>query len=343
MSQANGRRIYLNSESFINPRLISHESKYHGNMITVDGVDHSRRHAGASEWLFVHRGCLSLVCHRLRLSPRQLWSSLFAPRNRVYCKDATGLIRCIEYYDMAGSARKFSADAFERITLGTVPCTELLDCMWLLARPTVLPIAPPVVVPQRFISHVPAVSTACLRVLTTPELLDIILDKLVHHHAEEEYASLLMADPAYVVLPCLVEATATLFSLIQVSRYFHSSILARRQDLFLRIAWESGWMLPASPGDWDLWPNGALAHPSDARRLCGQPGRDWRKYLLAFLRREDLHVRNRWRLHRMHVQFARGKVKMGQAWERPWKWSVGSLGVRTSLVPPERMPWEYAC
>ncbi|KIJ55497.1 hypothetical protein M422DRAFT_24069 [Sphaerobolus stellatus SS14] len=144
--------------------------------------------------------------------------------------------------------------------------------------------------------------------------------------------------PAYVP-PSIDQATRSIFSLLQVNRELYTAIVSDRQDIFLRLAWQHGWMLPATPEDWSNWPNGTF-HNGTIFQV--EKGQDWRAYFLTFLRKEDAHVRNRWRFHRMAWQFANGR-KMIVEDEDPQislEWSVGELGVRTQAAPLKAWSWE---
>jgi len=146
-----------------------------------------------------------------------------------------------------------------------------------------------------------------------PEILGLILLQLIYPGPQDVLVAELMADVTIFIPPSLALATRTLFAVLRLNRSVYSAVM-NQLDLFLRLAWQHGWMLPVSLLDWQGWPNGPLVIDD---RLCCQPDRDWRGYLLKFLRKADPHVRNRWRFHRMYVtQFARGAP--GQV---PWRWS----------------------
>ena len=99
----------------------------------------------------------------------------------------------------------------------------------------------------------------------------------------------------------------------------------------MHLAWQHDWKLPVSLLDWAAWLNGALVGEG---RLCCQSDKDC--YLLTFLRK---HMKNRWRFHQMHVQFAKGKMQLRAKGVIPWRWSFG-LVVLNSLTPPEPWSWE---
>jgi hypothetical protein len=116
-----------------------------------------------------------------------------------------------------------------------------------------------------------------------------------------------------------------MLSMLRVNKRLHNMIVRGRQVLFLRIVWQLGWMLPACPVDWKSWnatndpltsaigvpkdfvPNAAHENltPGTLARTCVKD-RDWRAYMLIFLRLDNPNIRNRYRLHRMLMQHARG-------------------------------------
>ena len=259
-----------------------------------------------------------------------------------YGGNGNGLMYCIEYYDMKGRNEQFFGYAVNMRTPSRDhpggadhwhDVESMEDTKWLLARPTAFPLVLPFVRPRMVSTQDD--STACLRALMIPEILGLILLQLIYPEPQDALVTEILAGDS-TIPSSLALATQTLFSFLSLNRYFYATVM-NHQDLFLRIAWQHGWMLPVSPFDWKAWPNGSLI--SDDNRICRQPDRDWRGYLLTFLRKEDPHIRNRWRFHRMHVQFARGKKRREQEGV-PWKWCSGELAVLNSLTPPEPWFWE---
>jgi hypothetical protein len=260
-----------------------------------------------------------------------------------YGGNGNGLMYCIEYYDMKGRNEQFFGYAVDMRTPSKDQpggadhwhdVESMEDTKWLLARPTAFPVVLPLVRPR--IVSTQDNNTACSRALMIPEILGLILLQLIYPEPQDVLVAETLAGDS-TIPSSLALATRTLFSFLSLNRYFYATIMDQ-QDLFLRLAWQHGWMLPVSPLDWKTWPNGPLI--SDDNRICCQPDRDWRGYLLTFLRKEDPHVRNRWRFHRMHVQFARGKKRRQQEGVLPWKWCSGELAVLNSLTPPQPWFWE---
>jgi hypothetical protein len=68
--------------------------------------------------------------------------------------------------------------------------------------------------------------------------------------------------------------------------------------------------------------------------------KDWRAYMIIYLRRDDRHARSRYRFHRLHTQYARG-IDIERENGTTWKyWSCGRFGVGTALECPEPYEWE---
>ena len=306
----------------------------------------------------IHRGCLSFLCRRFDITPQELWESLYSPNAdyRKHYSELTGLLYCIDYYDMAGRNSQFFGYAIERRTPQKdhperleiwYDYSTMEDLRWLLARPTVFPVAAPLSIslPPTFFSSLKTKSPI-MEVFAIPELLDLILDHIINHlsqpNLESELDSSSSTNSNSTLIPhSVTNATQTMFSLLQVNRAFYTAIVQDRQHLFIRLAWEHGWMLPATPMDWAQWPNGTF-HNGTVFQNLPPPAEalDWRGYLLTFLRKENVHVRNRWRMHRMGMQFARGKKKVSGEGEVTWKWKVGQMGVRTELTIVKAWEWE---
>lgn len=214
------------------------------------------------------------------------------------------------------------------------------ELSWLLARPTIFPVVAslPMTIKPTASQSPPESKTAVSNVLEVAELFDLILDYIIGHLPQSELsAEVDVAEYDTIVAPSTTLATKSIFSLLQVNRTIYAALVQDRQHLFVRLAWEHGWMLPATPMDWQNWPNGSF---HNGESFHSQPGKDWRGYLLKFLRKEDVHVQNRWRMHRMGNQFAKGKGRKNEEGQIIWKWRVGSRGIRTSLKPPEAWDWE---
>ncbi|KAL0566034.1 hypothetical protein V5O48_015986, partial [Marasmius crinis-equi] len=127
--------------------------------------------------------------------------------------------------------------------------------------------------------------------------------------------------------PSALTPLHTLLSLSQVDRWFYHALLRDppRQLLFplLMRNFGFGWMLPFTPADF-----------THNKWLQERKQWDWRAYMITCLRREDRHVRNRWRLHRMAVEFARG----GKGWKAGRM--GGGKGKRVKMERPEPEEWE---
>ncbi|KAJ7668983.1 hypothetical protein B0H17DRAFT_1142259 [Mycena rosella] len=300
--------------------------------------------SNAARFLHIHRGCLSFVCHRLGITPRALWESLYQPGADYlrYGEAGNGLLYCLKYYEMDGRNGQEFGYAVSRQTPrdGEPDCVDrwddpdsMDDTAWILGRPTCLPTPAAIAAaPAKSESSSPA---HCMQVFGIPELLDLVLSAIIELPPDAAAAEL-KESAAHFDPPSLVAATRTLLALCQVNRFFHAALTAHRQGLFLLLAAQYGWMLPSTPADWTAWR--ARAGPALDARL-EQP-LDWHAYLLTFLRKEDGAVRNRWRMHRMAVQCARGRARLATETSAGWRWSVGELGLRSGFVPPERWAWE---
>jgi len=308
---------------------------------------------GTSDWqdddpgryLRIHRGCLSFLCRRLGITPEIFWQSLYQPGSDYlqYGEAGTGLLYCLKYYDMDGrNGQEFGYAITRQTPREDEPdCADrwddpdsMEDTAWILSRPTIL--TPPAVIEPS--SPTPASEPTspadCTKVFGVPELLNLVLSAIIEVapcDAARELKESGAFDP-----PSLISATQSLLALCQVNRFFHDAITRHRQGLFLLLASQYGWMLPSTPAEWKEWR--ARSGPELDLRL-NQP-LDWRGYLLTFLRKEDSAVKNRWRFHRMSVQCARGRTRPAAETSPAWRWNVGELGLRSSIVPPEAWAWE---
>jgi hypothetical protein len=297
-------------------------------------------------YFVIHRGCLSILCRRTNCTVRDLWESMYAPGADYlrYGENTNKLMYCIDYYDMDGRnnqtfdyavVTQTSSEDNPGCVVRSYDMESMDDTKWLLARPTVFPVVLPLVTPGIISSR--DNSSVCLQALLIPDILGLILLQVVYPELQDVLEAELKAKGGIVTPPSLNLATRTLFSVMRLNRYFHTAVM-NQQELFLRLAWQHGWMLPVSPLDWAAWPNGALV--GDDGRLCYQSDKDWRGYLLTFLRKYDCHIKNRWRFHRMHLQFGKGKMQLPAEGVSPWRWSFGELAVLNSLAPPEPWSWE---
>ncbi|KAJ7268700.1 hypothetical protein B0H12DRAFT_1096209 [Mycena haematopus] len=293
---------------------------------------------GSSDWqeddpgryLRIHRGCLSFLCRRLRITPKLLWESLYQPGADYlrYGEGETGLLYCLKYYDMEGR----NGQDFGYAVCRETPREDEPDCVdrwddpdsmedtaWILSRPTCL--TPPTVIEASATAVEPSSSAECMQVFSVPELLNLVLSAVIEV-SPHDVAKELKESAADFDAPSLILAT--------------QSLLAFCQGLFLLLASQYGWMLPSTPADWEEWQK--RSGPELDLRL-DQP-LDWREYLLTFLRKEERVVKNRWRFHRMAVQYARGRARPATETSPAWRWSVGELGLPSSMVFPEASPWE---
>ncbi|KAJ7072813.1 hypothetical protein C8F01DRAFT_1012737 [Mycena amicta] len=311
--------------------------------ILIDGSDDWQNNG--ERYLQIHRGCLSFACRRLGITPKTLWESFFQPGADYlrYGGGNTGLLYCVNYYDMDGRNGQYFGYAITRQTPreDDPNCVDrwddpdsMEDTAWILTRPASLPI--PVSIEAPSPKTASESTSECMKVFGIPELLNLVLSSIVafapHDAARELKECATDFDP-----PSLISATNTLLTLCQVSHFFHDAILVHRQGLFLLLASQYGWLLPSTPAEWREWRERS-GPELDYLRL--EQALDWRAYLLAFMRKEDHVVRNRWRMHRMTVQFARGRARLATETAPAWRWSVGSLGLPSSFVPPDPLAWE---
>ncbi|KAJ7346916.1 hypothetical protein DFH08DRAFT_780644 [Mycena albidolilacea] len=313
--------------------------------IFIDGSDDWQRHS-PGRYLRIHRGCLSFLCRRVGITPKLLWESLYQPGSDYlrYGEDDIGLLYCLKYYDMDGRNGQSFGYAVERQTPREdgSNCVDrwddpdsMDDTAWILSRPTCL--TPPAVIGA---SPPPAAGelssyAECMRIFGVSELLDLVLSVIVKI-TPHDVAIELKESAANFDAPSLITATQSLLALCQVNRFFHAAITRHRQGLFLLLASQYGWMLPSTPADLKEWRD--RSGPELDLRL--DQSLDWRGYLLTFLRKQDRVVKNRWRFHRMAVQCARGRARPATEENPAWRWSVGELGLRSSIVPPEALDWE---
>ena len=250
------------------------------------------------------------------------------------------------YYDMEGRDHQHFAYALQTRKPhkdNSVGCDRwwdldsMKDINWLLARPTVFPKLDPLPELLPIIPKAPVDwSSAICRVLRIPELFDVILDYIVTLPEQDVLAAEFMGSPRDGRSDSLDKLVKTMFSLLQVEKHLYAYILEQRQDLFLQLARHHAWMLPITALDLESWQSNNEPIQVMRRQLT----RDWRRYLLTFLRRDDLHVKNRFRMYRMALQCMRGKaVRSGGG-----KWSVGELGYVPGVAEDaigSVWEWEY--
>lgn len=273
------------------------------------------------------------------------------------------LLPGIDYYDMEGR----NGESFE---YALADCDDdgvewwdpdtYEDCNWLFAAPSTFPRVPDLPPPLKEspASRPRPSDTASQRVLLfTPELLYTILDFAVPYVTQDIVRRQLCWQPEIYDCPTVVRAQSTVLSMLQVNKRIYNAIIQGRQDLFFRLIWQFGWMLPACPADWKSWNavNDSLPpltgvpidmipgkfNPNRTTTLSN--AKDWRAYMIIYLRNSNnnyLHTVNRYRFHRMHIQHARGhEDNLEDGGKRKW-WSCGKYGVGTALECPEPYEWE---
>ncbi|PTB62717.1 hypothetical protein BBK36DRAFT_1128677, partial [Trichoderma citrinoviride] len=300
--------------------------------------------------------CLSFLCRHAAISPRELWESFYGEKScyRMFHGTSNGLLYCVDYYDM----QQRSGQSFDyAVTLDDPPSDRpdlgprkwsdpdtMEDAKWLLSRPTRLP------TPKRLQPSTITPSSKKLRkVFDTPELFDIILSHIVdipqdiiknglQKSNELQGGNGRCSCQGVLEAPSATVASKTLLSLAQVDRWFYSEMIHKRQDCFLRALRNFGWMLPFTPADWSDNSRASEVHADTSPSQLADI--DWRQYMLTCVKKDLPHVQNRWRFHRMAVQFERGTTRY-RTKERPdWSWNAGNLGLIPSLDRPDPHEWE---
>ncbi|GJJ15206.1 hypothetical protein Clacol_009482 [Clathrus columnatus] len=267
-----------------------------------------------------------------------------------YRRDMRCLLEDIEYYDITefhdeyyyycAHKREAREDARENKNDYWWDPDFVKELQWLLARPTGFPVVPSLSSSTSIAFTTTTSLTSqspCIEVFKISELIDVILDYITGQDiSQTELADKLQLN--YIFTPLsVIQSTETIFALLQVNKSLYATFLRDRQAIFLRLAWLHGWMLPFTPQDWNNWPNGTFRNGIIFKVDETQ---DWRSYLLTFLRKEDVHVRNRWKFHKMAVQFARGAKKMIYGTMVCLRPDVGELGFRPDVKPPRPWFWE---
>ncbi|KAH8807561.1 hypothetical protein F5884DRAFT_343407 [Xylogone sp. PMI_703] len=304
-------------------------------------------------FLLIHPTCLSFLSRHNRITPRELWESFYGEdvcHYPVHLGPHNGLIYGVDYYHMEGRSEQSFSYALERQQPPVDrPDLEqrrwcdpetMEECNWLLARPTVLPTSQTLIP-----TTVMAPASKGRKIFEIGELFDNILTHIVDVPADVIEVEL-RTNQKYLEggkkecifeAPSAVVAAQTLLSLAQVDRWFHHEIIHKRQDYFIRVIRNFGWMLPLTPEDWSdsKWPSDLFEDTPPSSRL----GIDWRGYMLTCLKKSTPNIRNRWRFHKMAMQFARGKHYMIK--DRPqWRWKAGSLYSEQDLKKPIPESWE---
>jgi hypothetical protein len=204
----------------------------------------------------------------------------------------------------------------------------MTDTAWILSRPTVLP-TPQSLGPSPMKAPGGQSKALCMRVFEISIIFAAILDSIIGVDSEIITEELKLSSE--VDAPTLTTALVQLTTLTQVDRWFYHAIIHERQILFLRLAQQLGWMLPCTPADWEIWSGPSPIVPGDF---------DWRAYIQTCLKKDNRHLRNRYRFHSMAVQIARGRAQCNGDGEVTWRWNAGKLGVKTPLEKPTPYGWE---
>jgi len=291
-------------------------------------------------YLCIHRACLSSLCRRLKTTPQSLWDTFHGREglNPGHIRSMISPLHCVRYYDIEGRQGQSFQYALEKIarsedgnrTLWYDP-VSMYPCQWLLARPTILPTldvrlldSTTTGILEQFSS---SSNAAFVKTLAISELFDHILSFLESPRPAEP-------DPEFIAVVAHPDMLSTLLSHLSISRTVHN-LLLERQDIFFRLTCQSGWMLPVTPVDWIEWKAKRNPYPILSPTLSNDL--DWRRYIVACARLEDPHVKNRFRFHRMHVQFATSSRCNPDS---EWTWNVGNLDQYSSLSEPDTWDWE---
>ncbi|GJJ15221.1 hypothetical protein Clacol_009497 [Clathrus columnatus] len=303
-------------------------------------------------FLPIHPGCLSFLCRRINTSPQKIWDSLFSEGSDYleHKHDRTGLLKELEYYEMD---QYHGENGYQYCLEKTAPRKEgkegedawldpdsMLPLQWLLAKPGIFPVVPSLDPSVTFALSLTTLQTPFMKIFKFPEIVDIILNYVIgedipQSQLEEEFKAKDVFTPSSVI-----QGTEDVFSLLQVNRTFYTAIIRDRQHIFLRLAWMHGWMLPFTPEDWEEWRRTNKEPFHNGKELKVKEGQDWRAYLLEFLEQDDDNIGNRWRFHRMAMQFGRGQVEIKDGKERRWRFPVGELAFRPDGKEPEPWFWE---
>ncbi|KAJ3542908.1 hypothetical protein NM208_g3852 [Fusarium decemcellulare] len=279
----------------------------------------------------IHKACLSFVCRHNDITPRELWESCYGESSKGRCgPDDDGLITCVDYYYMNRRNQDAFAYALKDRKTKLFSPESMVDCNWLLARPTLLPALQPLQP-----STIEMASPDVRRVFGVPELLDAILGYVADVPAEVMEEELKQSQDDFDA-PSAIIAAKALLALTQVDRWFYHEIVTKRQFLFLEAARNFGWMLPFTPDDWSdsKWTNDWFKNSGQKSHI------DWRAHMLTCLNTNTPHVWNRWRFHKMAVQFARGTSRFRNETRPDWYWNAGKLGFKPNMEPPTHEEWE---
>ncbi|CAG1994526.1 unnamed protein product [Fusarium graminearum] len=276
---------------------------------------------------FIHPVCLGFLCGHNDITPEQLWDSFYDDESRYDWREdrPIGLVHSIWYFEMEDR----TGDTFLYDFLGIA---RIERSEWLLARPTYLPVPKSLRIPP----IKPSSSRSLCKVFEIPELLDNILDHVVDVPVNV-IESELRANHWIWEAPSATIAAKTLLSLTQVNRSFYHAIVGNRQDLFFEAARNFGWMLPFTQADWadSEWPDTV----TDTFFTKG-PSIDWRAYMMNCLRNATPNIHNRWRFHKMAVEFGRGGRRHFFDKDNKCLWNAGSVAFKPDLKRSKLKGWE---
>jgi hypothetical protein len=344
--------------------------------LEIDGSDAWQRSTNEN-YNIVHINCLSLLCRRLDITPEDWWMGYYGPDSPdrsqpewwktkwPYGDDNTHLKEGIEYYEMWGRNGQDFEFTLEMTSKKGNPWYDpeysYEHINWVFASPSIFIRVPDLPAPLETTSaSTPSpFQNACHKVIYTPDLFFTILDWVAPYIPQETVTEEMIRSLDQNDCPSVIQSIKAILLILQVNKRFHNWIIQSRQDLFFRLVWQMGFMLPACPLDWKSWnavndplppltgvPIEAIPWPHNANRsTTTSNAKDWRAYLLrnrntnVYAREEDRHTDSRRRLHRLLVQHARGLFEERDGAKHKY-WSCGKLGVGTALECPEPYEWE---
>eukprot|EP00918_Siedleckia_nematoides_P057609 GHVU01125617.1.p1 GENE.GHVU01125617.1~~GHVU01125617.1.p1 ORF type:complete len:279 (+),score=21.84 GHVU01125617.1:434-1270(+) len=252
-------------------------------------------------------------------------------------KKRNKLVPGIQYYDMEARTDTYFQFCFAYPDSHYDDCwawwdpKSYEDCNWLFASPCVFPRVPDLPPPFEEDSTISSSMSAGQRTFFTIDLLYLIL-----HFAAPYVSPEPVDDPGKEDYSGVSASLKTVLNMALVNKHVYNAIIQGMQALFFRFVWQFDWMLPDSPKDWKSW--NAVNDPlppltgvpmydipgriNPDRKTLRANAKDWRAYLLMYLKKAEPHARNRQRFHRMCIQFAqKGRLscerEVGTALEGP--------------------------